>query len=568
MPRERFADRGYLEAILFGLDKLTNQDKRDTAIHNALHTLAYRLNLEEFTAVAKQLVLKEIEFQQSMEGSDMVYSWQLLCDIYLTEGKMDSARWYLQLAEELWQTSGKRDENPFILNSRAIIAELAGNYLEAAQWLVMALDLLKNQQYGIEVAMIQINLCNIYRQLKMYDKALKLGKEAFDYLKDSDAEQLKLMAVNQVASTYKLMDSLNLAIHWNKTYIDLARTSGIEVEIARAYMNLGNALSRSGRYEEAVTYLDSSLLISRKMNLGFGVLLYHLNKGSNFIRMKRPLEALNEMNKVAELKSDYYNPLVEADFHDNLFNIYEIMNQPSKALYHYKNSQTIRDSLDQGQATHFLLEWERLIEKERASKEIAELNLAVSRSRFQNIILLGTFITLGALSFLWFQGRSRQEREKTRRAEEEQERLAADIDLKNRELTSKAVLYASMTELITEVVRKLKRLSYRVNRDAEDEITQIVRDLETRIPGEEWKEFETRFNQVHEDFHDKLLRLCTDLSPVELKVCSLLRLNMSTKEIALLTNRSQSTIINTRSQIRKKLNLAQEENLTSYLLSI
>jgi tetratricopeptide (TPR) repeat protein len=568
MQGERFTEGPQLEFILAGLERLTDQDKRDTAVHKALHTLAYWLNLEEFSAEAKQLIFKKIEFQESAESRAMVDSWQLLCDIYLTEGQMDSARWYLQLSEKLWQASGIKEENPYILNSRAIIAERAGNLLEASQWLVIALDILNKQQSGIEVAMVQINLSHVYKQLRIYDKALKLAKEAFNILKDSDTEQLRLMAANHVATTYKLMDSLALAIQWNRSCIDMARATGIEVEMARGYMNLGNAFSRSGQYEEALICFDSSLLISRKMNSGFGVMLYHLNKGSNFIRMKRPQDALKEMNMMAELKSSYDSPQVEAEFHDIMFDIYELLNQPAKALYHYKVKQGIKDSLDHGQATQFLLEWERIIEKERASKEIAELNLAVSKSRFQMIILLASFIILGIITFFWFRDRTIKEREKTRLAEEEQARLSADVDMKNRELASKAVLYASMTESIVEVVRKLKRLSYRINREAEQEITQIVRDLETSIPGEEWKEFETRFTQVHEDFHDKLLRICSDLSPVELKVCSLLRLNMSTKEIALLTNRSQSTIINTRSQIRKKLNMLQEENLTSYLLSL
>ena len=63
MEGERFTDEQHLEAILAGLDRLTDQEKRDTAVHKALHLLAYRLNLEEFTAEAKQLVFKKIEFR-------------------------------------------------------------------------------------------------------------------------------------------------------------------------------------------------------------------------------------------------------------------------------------------------------------------------------------------------------------------------------------------------------------------------------------------------------------------------------------------------------------------------
>jgi DNA-binding NarL/FixJ family response regulator len=40
------------------------------------------------------------------------------------------------------------------------------------------------------------------------------------------------------------------------------------------------------------------------------------------------------------------------------------------------------------------------------------------------------------------------------------------------------------------------------------------------------------------------------------------------KEIAVLTNRSVTTIVNTRSAIRKKLNLPNDENLTSFMVAL
>lgn len=177
-------------------------------------------------------------------------------------------------------------------------------------------------------------------------------------------------------------------------------------------------------------------------------------------------------------------------------------------------------------------------------------------------------ITLGVLLFLGLYMRTRKEKEQRILADEEKKRLSLDVEFKNRELAMKAVLNASMSQLMTEIIRKLKQFSPNIKRESIEEFSVLIRELEVRNPNEEWKEFETRFVQVHEDFNDKLLSICPDLSPAELKVCSLLKLNMSSKEIAALTNRSKATIVNTRSQIRKKLNLAPEDNLTSFLLSL
>ncbi|MCF8365988.1 MAG: LuxR C-terminal-related transcriptional regulator [Bacteroidales bacterium] len=58
-----------------------------------------------------------------------------------------------------------------------------------------------------------------------------------------------------------------------------------------------------------------------------------------------------------------------------------------------------------------------------------------------------------------------------------------------------------------------------------------------------------------------------ELSPTEIKICSLIRLSMTSKDISILTNRSIRTVESTRSSIRKKLNLGSDTSLSGYLLS-
>ena len=81
-------------------------------------------------------------------------------------------------------------------------------------------------------------------------------------------------------------------------------------------------------------------------------------------------------------------------------------------------------------------------------------------------------------------------------------------------------------------------------------------------------EFETRFTGVYEQYYEKLKSLAPELSPNDLRICALMRLNISTKEIALLTNRTIGTVDNTRSSIRKKLKLDEETNLQEFLLDV
>ena len=53
-----------------------------------------------------------------------------------------------------------------------------------------------------------------------------------------------------------------------------------------------------------------------------------------------------------------------------------------------------------------------------------------------------------------------------------------------------------------------------------------------------WDVFKTYFEQTHPDFFKTLYTLHPDLSPNEVRMCAYIMLNLTTKEIAGLTNRS------------------------------
>jgi DNA-binding CsgD family transcriptional regulator len=58
------------------------------------------------------------------------------------------------------------------------------------------------------------------------------------------------------------------------------------------------------------------------------------------------------------------------------------------------------------------------------------------------------------------------------------------------------------------------------------------------------------------------------LSATEIKIAALLKLNLTTKEIAAITFKSDGGIKITRYRLRKKLALTSDENLVPFLMKI
>ena len=99
-------------------------------------------------------------------------------------------------------------------------------------------------------------------------------------------------------------------------------------------------------------------------------------------------------------------------------------------------------------------------------------------------------------------------------------------------------------------------------------LRQMIFDLEKNSFREGWKEFESSFQEVRPGFYIRLNKQYPNLTPNEQKLCAFLSLNMSTKEISSLTFQSVESIRKARYRLRKKLQIADDQNLVSHLLDL
>ena len=97
----------------------------------------------------------------------------------------------------------------------------------------------------------------------------------------------------------------------------------------------------------------------------------------------------------------------------------------------------------------------------------------------------------------------------------------------------------------------------------------ITQKIDTNIShGDDWKIFETNVEQAHEQFIQKLITKYPQLTHSDLRLCTYLRMNLSSKEIAPLMRISVRGVENHRYRIRKKLDLPSDINLTDFILGL
>jgi FixJ family two-component response regulator len=88
------------------------------------------------------------------------------------------------------------------------------------------------------------------------------------------------------------------------------------------------------------------------------------------------------------------------------------------------------------------------------------------------------------------------------------------------------------------------------------------------INKQEWKAFETNLNQIHNEFIINLSKKYTNLTSKDIKLCVLLKMNLTSKEIAPIMNISFRGVELQRYRLRKKLGISQDENLNKFLINV
>ncbi|MDR0422358.1 MAG: hypothetical protein LBH72_05025 [Proteiniphilum sp.] len=159
----------------------------------------------------------------------------------------------------------------------------------------------------------------------------------------------------------------------------------------------------------------------------------------------------------------------------------------------------------------------------------------------------------------------RQEREI---ATLQNEKLEAELIHKGKELASAAMMLINHSEFLKNLRESIQTLilAGKINRIGGNELLSMIgKNLSEE---DEWSLFQENFDLIHANFFRKLKERYPSLTPVDLKLCALLRLNYSSKEIADMLNISVRGVEAARYRLRKKLNLSETDNLVDFMIKL
>lgn len=202
-------------------------------------------------------------------------------------------------------------------------------------------------------------------------------------------------------------------------------------------------------------------------------------------------------------------------------------------------------------------------EKQKSVLEAAKFNRLEQQQKtlfFRNIALTVSIVSLILISgiIVWYlhKRRKSEQQDFLNRQLLSKEKNAEILALKNRELTTSALQLIQKDALILEIKDTLKSFK----QGNEGEIKQILTKIKIN-KNLDWKEFNARFTSVNKVFYKSLSEKFPELTRRDHRLCALIKLNFSSKEISSLLGISSESVNTSRYRLRKKMGLKKDDNL-------
>ena len=140
------------------------------------------------------------------------------------------------------------------------------------------------------------------------------------------------------------------------------------------------------------------------------------------------------------------------------------------------------------------------------------------------------------------------------------------IETKNIELTENTLFLVRNNSFNIKIKNQLTKLNTSTTNKLI--VRKIIGKIDEKIQTDSWYRFELAFSSVHNDFKVNLINKFPKLTPTEIKLCLLLKLDLSNKDIAIAMVQTDESIRVARTRLRKKLELPVATNLLSFFSNI
>lgn len=434
-------------------------------------------------------------------------------------------------------------------------------------------------------------IAKTYTLMGEYPRALKLLLQNLSFFRNIDSPLWVVHTLLAIGDIYRLTGAWEKGLKYYRQGGKIIEGASLKPEAANLYLRIAASYRMMEDSERYRAYMFKSLVVSKQIGNKAGIAIAIGNIGNSYLDQERFSEAENYVKLSGRLYHELGYVTYEAMSWARLASIYEHREETEKAYrYFRKGIRLIRqcgDALIRGQIyEHFGGLCVRMGRTEQGFRYLRKALELIGKTGNPNH-LHKAYEKLALAC------------EQSGDPKEALEHYKEAARIKQEYINSQKIMKASYTELkarMAPIIRQLKEeqaknstlkrmieqreaellsLTLGMIQDEEEQSTTKRRGPAkrsesargNRIDGlsKNWDTFTRQFHKVHHEFYSNLLRKFPELTLTETKVCSLIRIGLSSKEIAGVLCISQRTVESHRMRVHRKMELPSGSSLTKFI---
>ncbi|MCL9769721.1 transcriptional regulator [Flavobacterium sp. HXWNR69] len=516
-------------------------------------------------------------------GLDVERQVKTLNNIAIVYHKMNQIEESINTTQEalnLAKTTKKNNLIALVYGHYATCYSAYGSYKNAVKYLIESIEYWEKapKEYEIYTAIEKQKLGNLYNKMGNYDFAIDLFNSVLPIMKKKerlDAYYLTLISKSESLLKQKKYNEVlkNIAIA-EKGLIKFNNN------IYNQYLHdiKGNTYLEMNQWQKAQEEYQKNLEIALANQIPNGVHSFcvfaekamEVNSPflENWLKIAEKKE-FQEILKVAPLD-------VQLHYHKTIAKVAKRKGNITNYFNHFDAVEKLKDSI--ANRNNFVetiaiqTQYELKLKKQENTILAQKLNIEKSKS-IKTILASLLIIAILILFLIWKSFKNKYNKEKLKAAELEKnlikEQLANATKDSEAEKNRIKQQEREIIELTAITIEKEETVSHILELIEANKNKQAIAELKKRHPNKGyWKKIVEKINTLDADFINHLSQMYPFLTQGDLEFCSLLKMNLSSKEIASILQINVESVFTKKYRLQKKLKLNQHTDLRNWLMEL
>ena len=494
------------------------------------------------------------------------------------------------------------DSLHFSSREAAMLEEMAKYYQDqkymfskSIELLTQAMEFYEASEMKYERARCCLALADLNQKIHNYDRTLEYCNMALQFFRADEEKYVSeiLSAYNLLGIVHIICNDTEMAKKYFQEQSRISAETNDKDALVLALNNLASIDMKEGDTMECETFLKEAVELSgHNQNLKFRSLRnlavyyylvdsmsvfeslldslavnavkiddkaeYHSINGIALLERADTLGAISEYKMALEQYRQGEFRWKEKQMLYELSALYKELNDIEQAYFYLSEYNQIETNKDDMMFQRLFSYQNRLnLQKERAEQESRKTQLTYIIA----IVIFVCLVVVSAITIIYLRKyyRIQQAELELENKKLANEKIAREINSKQYQIEKKRLQEFKEESVISTIYENLKSLNAKISdTEAREQLNLICKDLirlREYSEGEEGTEAEPYLPEFNPELMKNLSASFPNLSMNERRLCALLSLNMSTKEISDITKQSPNSINVSRYRLRKKLGI-------------